>query len=141
MQKITTFTDFPSIRFNGEKVTFEYIPSVTVKALTAYEQGVTLSTLIDKLLSANPNPSAETENTIKQIALARLAIIEPEQLVKKLLESYDGRALLFFESFFMKYSEWLQEISDQALKDLKKDLGVEEEFNSSESEVDLEVQS
>lgn len=100
----------PPVEHEDELVSFDHLGPVIVRPLSVYEQSVTFSTLCDRILSDNPKPSSGTQLITGQIVTAQLAIVAPVDLVDSLLSSPDGRDLLFFQSFYNQYSNWLKKL-------------------------------
>jgi hypothetical protein len=88
---------------------FEKWGEVTVRPRTVADSMLNIPGRTDRLLSGNPNPGRYAMNAATAVAIAQFAIVEPTDLVERIMASNDPRDVNFFYAFAEEYNELNQD--------------------------------
>lgn len=95
---------------------YEHIGVMLVRERTVQDVQVNVPSLMDKLLGNNLAPSLATYSSVARIALAKIVIVSPVNLVQQILDSTDARNMKFFLDFDVEYGKWMKALADEIAK-------------------------
>jgi hypothetical protein len=101
---------------------FEHLGAIVVRPRTFRDSMIIIPLYVDQEINRamaeigieDVNPSGQLRYNAMMIAIARTVIVEPPDLVDKLLESTKGSDFTFFGKFAEEYTDWMDAQSEEA---------------------------
>ncbi|MBT9160464.1 MAG: hypothetical protein DDT26_01750 [Dehalococcoidia bacterium] len=85
---------------------FEDLGPIVVRPMTVQDTLINLPSWIDKILGDNLDPSKRAYGSAATLAIARLVVVSPPNLVSDMLASENPNSVQFFYNFAEEYSAW-----------------------------------